>query len=73
MYPSTQEMVEPVPVLGAAVGVVGSLLATEAVCALCGIGTRRAGELLLLDLERGTFDRVDAPSQPGCPLCGGSS
>ena len=63
----------PPPVLGAVAGVVGSLMATEAIRAICGAGTRPTGELLLLDLERGTFDRAAVAPAPKCPLCGGGS
>jgi molybdopterin/thiamine biosynthesis adenylyltransferase len=52
-------------------GVVGSLMAAEAIRALCGIGGVLPGTLLLLDLERCTFDRVRAAVRSGCPLCGG--
>lgn len=62
----------PPPVLGAAVGVVGSLMATEAIRLLSGIGPPRFGELLLVDLERRAFDRVALQPLPGCPLCGGA-
>ena len=44
--------------LGAVAGVVGALMATTAIRCLAGIGPARFGELLLLDLERGSFDRV---------------
>ncbi|KAA0255596.1 MAG: HesA/MoeB/ThiF family protein [Acidobacteria bacterium] len=60
----------PPPVLGAAVGVVGSLMATEAIRLLSGIGPPRFGELLLVDLERRAFDRVPLEPRPGCALCG---
>ena len=60
----------PTPVLGAAVGVVGSLMATEAIRLLVGVGPPRFGELLLVDLERRAFDRVVVEPLPGCTLCG---
>ena len=68
--PAAAEMGEPPPVLGAAVGVVGCLMATETIRLLCGIGPDRRGQLLLVDLERGTFDWVKAEKRPGCPICG---
>jgi molybdopterin/thiamine biosynthesis adenylyltransferase len=71
VYPAPLREDGPPPVLGAAAGVVGSLMAVMAIQALCGIGTRGVGELLLVDLERGTFDRVAAVPMSGCPLCGG--
>ena len=73
IYPAPPPAAGPTPVLGAAVGVVGSLMAAMAVQALCGVGVRRSRELLLLDLERGTFDRAAGTPVPGCPLCGGAS
>ena len=73
VYPAPPLAAGPIPVLGAAVGLVGSLMATEAIRALCGAGRRRTGEMLLLDLERGTFDRAAATPAPGCPLCGRES
>jgi adenylyltransferase/sulfurtransferase len=71
LYPEPPTPVGPTPVLGAVAGVVGSLMATEAIRSLCGIGGRHPGTVLLLDLERCTFDRVGAAVRSGCPLCGG--
>lgn len=71
LYPEAPASEGPTPVLGAVAGVVGSLMAAEAVRALCGIRGRHPGTLLLLDLERDAFDRVSAAGRPGCPLCGG--
>jgi molybdopterin/thiamine biosynthesis adenylyltransferase len=72
VYPEPSRLPGPTPVLGAVPGVVGSLMATEAIRALCGIGRRRSGELLMLDLERGSFEWVTAPVDPACPSCGGA-
>lgn len=69
LYPEPSGPAPPPPVLGAAVGVVGALMANEAVRLLAGIGPTRFGEPLLLDLERGTFDRVRLEPRPGCDLC----
>ena len=71
VYPEPRPSGGLKPVLGGVAGVVGSLMASEAIRALCGIGDRHAG-LLLIDLERRTFDRVTAAVRPGCPLCGGA-
>lgn len=68
---SSGPTVPPPAVLGAVVGVVGSLMATEAIRLLAGIGPPRFGELLLLDLERGAFDRVRLEPRPECELCDG--
>jgi adenylyltransferase/sulfurtransferase len=71
LEPGSSVAATPPPVLGAAVGVIGSLMACEAVRLIAGIGPSRFGELLLVDLERGTFDRVTLPSRTECELCGG--
>jgi molybdopterin/thiamine biosynthesis adenylyltransferase len=70
LYPQPGTPGGPTPVLGAVAGVVGALMAAEAIRALCGIGKPRTGALLLLDLERGSFAWVSASPRPGCPLCG---
>lgn len=72
VYPEPLTPGGPTPVLGAVAGVVGSLMASEAIRALCAVGDRRPGTLLLLDLERCTFDRVTVAVRRGCPLCGGA-
>jgi adenylyltransferase/sulfurtransferase len=71
VYPEPPTPGGPTPALGAVAGVVGSLMATEAIRALCGVGESHPGTLLLLDLERYTFDRVHVAVRSGCPLCGG--
>lgn len=70
--PKPPESAPPPAVLGAAVGVVGALMATAAVRCLAGIGPPRFGEMLLLDLERGSFDWVRVAARPGCEVCGAS-
>jgi molybdopterin-synthase adenylyltransferase len=69
IYPEPRRLLGPTPVLGAVAGVVGSLMAAEAIRALCGLGRPHSGELLLLDLERRAFDRASAVADPACPLC----
>ncbi len=59
------------PVLGAVAGVVGSLMATAAIRALCGARQPGSGRVLLADLERGAFDWVTVRRVPGCRICGG--
>lgn len=70
IYPEPTPPAAPPPVLGGVAGVVGSLMAVEAIRALCRVRPRRGGALLMLDLERGAFDWVSAPPRPDCPLCG---
>jgi molybdopterin/thiamine biosynthesis adenylyltransferase len=62
-------------VLGSAAGVVGSLQATLALHFLISRGdpshplAPRIGELTLIDLVRGTFDRLTIPRRPDCVGC----
>ncbi|MBN1824785.1 MAG: ThiF family adenylyltransferase [Candidatus Eisenbacteria bacterium] len=51
-------------------GVVGALLASEALKTLLGAGDPLAGRLLLVDLLRPRFRIIEVPRDPGCPLCG---
>jgi adenylyltransferase/sulfurtransferase len=69
VYPEPLREEAPPSVLGAAAGVVGSLMAAEAIRLLCDF-TRPPDRLLLLDLERHAIDVVTASLIPGCPLCG---
>ena len=69
LHPEPGELTRPA-VLGAVVGTHGALLATEAIRFLCGIGVDRRGQLLLTDLERGTFEWVRVPRRDDCAICG---
>ncbi len=69
LHPEPPAPPPPPPVLGAAVGVVGSMMATVAIRLLAGIGPPRYGKLLLVDLERGSFDWVAVAARAGCALC----
>jgi adenylyltransferase/sulfurtransferase len=57
-------------VLGAMVGVMGSLQATEVLKELLGIGDSLAGRLLIIDALSSTVRKVRLPPDPACPLCG---
>ena len=57
-------------VLGPAVGVVGSLLATEAVKHIVGIGDGLEGRLLLFDAMAMRFNELKLKKDPACPICG---
>jgi molybdopterin-synthase adenylyltransferase len=70
LYPRPPAPAPPPAVLGSVVGVVGSLMATAVIRRLAAIGPERFGELLLVDLERGSFDWVEIAPRPGCKLCG---
>lgn len=60
-------------VLGPAVGVIGSLMATEAVKLLSGVGEPLQGRLLLFDAELMRFNELKLKKDPGCVVCGGTS
>jgi adenylyltransferase/sulfurtransferase len=57
-------------VLGAVVGVLGALQATEVIKELLGIGDRLAGHLLIYEALSTTFRKVRVRRDPACPLCG---
>jgi adenylyltransferase/sulfurtransferase len=57
-------------VLGAVTGVMGTLLAAEAVKLLLGIGAGMSGRLLLWDALDMRFREVRLRRDPGCALCG---
>ena len=56
-------------VLGALTGVIGSLMALEAVRELAGMGSATAGTILLFDSGSGLMRRVALPKDPACPSC----
>jgi len=57
-------------VLGPAVGVIGSILATEAVKLIAGIGDPLEGRLLLFDALTMRFNELKLKKDSGCPVCG---
>lgn len=57
-------------VLGAAVGVLGSLAALEATRAIVGFGADPAGTLLIVDTLDLRFRTVRLAKDPNCPVCG---
>ncbi len=57
-------------VLGAVVGVVGTLMAVETLKELLGIGTGLAGRLLLYDARAGRMDEIPFGWNPDNPLSG---
>lgn len=74
LYPGTGELTalgcSESGVLAPVVGVVGSLLALEALKVLTGYGEPLRGRLLVLDLKSMEIRRLDLPRRPGCPDCG---
>ncbi|MCL2107535.1 MAG: HesA/MoeB/ThiF family protein [Oscillospiraceae bacterium] len=57
-------------VMGAAVGVIGSLQAMEAIKYIAGIGTLCVGGLLTYDALSGEFRRISLPRDASCAACG---
>jgi len=62
----TRKAVTPGPLAGVA----GSLAALEAVKLLVGLGEPLAGERLVLDARRNSFERVTATRRANCDRCG---
>jgi len=56
-------------VLGAAVGVMGSVQAAEAVKFIAGIGERLTGKLLSVDTLTARMGTVRMAADPACPVC----
>ena len=69
--PATVPNSSTVGVLGAAVGIIGSIQATEAIKYITGIGSLLTDSLLVVDSATMTFTRLSLPRNPKCPLCSG--
>jgi molybdopterin/thiamine biosynthesis adenylyltransferase/rhodanese-related sulfurtransferase len=57
-------------VLGAVCASIGSVMATEAVKLVTGIGEPLVGRLLVHDALRQTWDALPVTAEPGCRVCG---
>ena len=57
-------------ILGAVVGVIGTLQAVEALNLLLGLGASLARELLIYEASECSFTKVRRARDPQCPLCG---
>ena len=57
-------------VLGAVCASIGSVMATEAVKLVAGIGEPLVGRLLVHDALRQTWDTLPVTADPGCRVCG---
>jgi molybdopterin/thiamine biosynthesis adenylyltransferase len=68
-YPKIPKEMETIPVLGAAVGIVGSIEVTEAIKCITGIGKPLVGRLLIVDGENMNFDIIEVKRHPECPIC----
>jgi molybdopterin/thiamine biosynthesis adenylyltransferase len=70
--PGTVANCAEVGVLGAAVGVIGTLQATEVLKEIVGIGEGLAGRLLLYDARNARFNEIKVSWDPANPLSGKS-
>jgi molybdopterin/thiamine biosynthesis adenylyltransferase len=68
--PPEAETCAAVGVVGALAGVVGSLMALEAVKLIAGAGEPLTGRLLLYDGLAAEARTVRVPADPACPVCG---
>ena len=68
--PGTVQPCSEIGVLGAVVGVIGTIMATEALKELLGIGEGLSGRLLIYDARSARFDQVTYAWDPGNPLNG---
>lgn len=68
-FPKMPDRRGPVPVLGAAAGVIGSMQAMETVKLITGIGERTEGRALFFDMKDGRVDEVQFARDPACPDC----
>ena len=57
-------------VIGPLPGLVGSLMAAEAMKLIAGAGTPLIGRLMIFDTLDGESRRITAPRRPDCPVCG---
>lgn len=58
-------------ILGAVAGVAGTLMATEALKTLLGLGESLSGKLMIYDALAAQFTTMRAARDPQCVLCGG--
>jgi molybdopterin/thiamine biosynthesis adenylyltransferase len=68
--PPDAETCASVGVLGALAGVVGSMMAVEAVKLIAGAGEALSGRLLVYDALAGEARTLRLPPDPACPTCG---
>ncbi len=69
-YPKMPQEMGRIPVVGAAVGIIGTIEITEAIKLITGIGKPLIGRLLIIDGENMNFDIIEIKKHPQCPICG---
>ena len=60
---------EVFPILGAVAGTIGTILATEVVKYLTGVGNLLENRLLIYDAASMSFDLIEVRRDPNCPEC----
>jgi molybdopterin/thiamine biosynthesis adenylyltransferase len=58
-------------IIGALPGVIGSMMALEAIKHVARAGTTLRGAMLIYDALQAEFRRIRLKPEPGCPVCGG--
>jgi molybdopterin/thiamine biosynthesis adenylyltransferase len=71
--PPDAETCALVGVVGALAGVIGSMMALEAVKVITGAGDPLSGRLLIYDALAAETRTVRIGADPGCPSCGGGA
>jgi molybdopterin/thiamine biosynthesis adenylyltransferase len=69
--PPNAETCQAVGVVGALAGVIGAMMALEAIKHLTGAGTTLEARLLIYDALTAETRTVRLPADPACPVCGG--
>jgi molybdopterin/thiamine biosynthesis adenylyltransferase len=69
--PPDAETCSAVGVVGALAGVIGSMMAVEAIKLIVGAGDPLTGRLLIYDALAGQTRTVKIGADPDCPVCGG--
>ncbi|MES1199087.1 MAG: molybdopterin-synthase adenylyltransferase MoeB [Pseudomonadota bacterium] len=70
--PDNEKTCAEVGIVGALTGVIGSLMALEAIKEVAGAGESLAGRLFIFDGLRGESRTIRLPRDPACPVCGGA-
>jgi molybdopterin/thiamine biosynthesis adenylyltransferase len=70
--PPDVETCSAIGVVGALAGVIGSIMALEAVKVIAGAGEPLAGRLMIYDALAGETRTVRVGADPECPVCGGN-
>jgi molybdopterin/thiamine biosynthesis adenylyltransferase len=71
--PPDAETCSALGVVGALAGVIGSMMALEAIKRITGAGAALSGRLLIYDGLEGESRTVALPADPACPVCGGAA